>query len=143
MPYIPITPSSVFLDSVVAETTLGVAGEEIEAGEICYAGASDPEWNLALSFDTTKGALPGSRIGMALNHANPGQPILICTYAESITIASTLSITKGMSYWVDKVTPGKIHPENDLVTGQYRIFVGIALSTTSMKIEPVVTDVTD
>lgn len=142
MPYIPVTPSSVFASNSAIQA-MGFAGEEIDAGEIVYFNQSANRWNLALSFDTTKGASPGTVVGMALNNAHSGQPISVCTYDESLTLASTLTIVKGMSYWVDKGTAGKIHPENDLTTGQYRIFVGIALSTTSMKIEPVVTDVTD
>lgn len=129
---ISITAASV-LAGTNAEIVRGTAGATITAGQAVYLDtASTGEWLLADSDSATVIARGSAKFGIALNGASDGQPLAIQTGGD-ITIGA--SVTAGTAYYLSD-TPGGICPIADLVTGDYITLIGIATSTTVIKIDP-------
>jgi hypothetical protein len=110
----------------VVET--GTAGATITAGQVVYRDASDLKYKLA-DADSTTAAVRSPR-GIALNGASDGQPLSI-QREGSITIGATL--TAGTTYYLSD-TPGGIAPLADLTTGDYPTVIGVATSTSVLKL---------
>lgn len=116
-----------------AEIVRGTAGATITAGQAVYLDtASTGEWLLADSDSATVIARGSAKFGIALNGASDGQPLAIQTGGD-ITIGA--SVTAGTAYYLSDA-PGGICPIADLVTGDYITLIGIATSTTVIKIDP-------
>lgn len=112
-----------------AKKTSGVAGETITAGQVVYLDTSTSSWKKADNNSAT--AAVRSPGGVALNGASTGQPLQVQTDGD-ITIGATL--TAGVAYYLSD-TPGGICPVADLGTGEYPSVIGIARSTTVLRID--------
>ncbi|MAZ17888.1 MAG: hypothetical protein CL535_16355 [Ahrensia sp.] len=114
-----------------ATTRHGTAGETITAGQAVYLDqASTGEWLLADSDGASAAVRGGELVGIALNGASDGQPIKVQLDGD-ITIGATL--TAGTTYYLSDA-PGGICPIADLATGDYYVIVGIATSTSVLKL---------
>jgi hypothetical protein len=105
----------------------GYAAATITAGQVVYR-ATDGRWNLA--DDDSATALVRTPIGVALNGASANQPLDVQTSGD-VTIGATL--TAGLAYYLG-ATAGAIVPVGDVTTPQYPAVVGIARSTTVMRL---------
>lgn len=122
-----ITAASVIAGSG-AKKTLGTAGATITAGKVVYLDSSDSKYKLADNNSGT--AALRSPIGIALNGASDGQPLVVLEEGL-ITIGATM--TAGVAYYLSD-TPGGICPVADLATGEYSVILGIATTTTVLKV---------
>ena len=107
----------------------GTAGATITAGQAVYYDSATGNWKLADDNSATVAAR--SPKGFALNGAASGQPLAVHK-AGNITIGATL--TAGVAYYLSD-TPVGICPVADLATGEYPTIVGIATSTTVLKVQ--------
>jgi len=105
----------------------GYAGETITAGQAVYK-AVDGFWYKA--DDDSATALARAATGIALNGASQYQPIDVQT-SGSLTIGATM--TAGLAYYLG-ATAGAIVPVGDVTTPQYPQVIGIATSTTVLKL---------
>lgn len=112
-------------DAVINRAT---AGATITAGQVVYRESATGKFKLADNNSATAEArVP---YGIALNGAASGQPIAV-QRSGSITIGATL--TAGVQYYLS-ATAGGIAPVADLTTGMYPSTVGLATSTSVMKL---------
>lgn len=111
-----------------AAVSRGVAGATVTAGQTVYLDTADGKWKLADNNSATAAVrTPG---GIALNGASNGQPLAVLTEGP-ITIGAAL--TAGVAYYLSD-TPGGICPVADLGAGEYPTVIGIASSTTVLKV---------
>jgi hypothetical protein len=107
----------------------GTAGATITAGQMVALDPADGRYKLADNNSATAALrTPG---GIAMNGAANGQPLAVHT-GGPITIGATL--TAGVVYYLSD-TPGGICPVADLASGEYPTAVGIATSTSVLKVE--------
>ena len=123
-----ITAASV-VKGAVSQTETGIAGEAITQGEVVFKNASS-EYVLSDADDTSLDEVSG----IALNAAADGQPLEVLLPGSDITIGATL--TAGLPYFLS-ATAGAIAPEADLTTGDRKILLGIAKSTTVLFFRPI------
>lgn len=121
-----ITAASVIAGSG-ASKSLGTAGATVTAGKAVYLDASDSKYKLA---DSNGSAALRSPVGIALNGASDGQPLVVLTYGP-VTIGATM--TAGVAYYLSD-TPGGICPVADVGSGEYPTILGIATSTTVLNV---------
>lgn len=126
MAALTITATSVAAISCV--TTQGTAGATITAGQVLYLDAATGTYKLA---DADGAAALRVPVGIALNGAASGQPVLVAT-SGSITIGATL--TGGIAYYLSP-TAGGISPVADIITGCYPTILGIATSATVLQLQ--------
>lgn len=124
---ISITPASV-LPSTDATIERGTAGATITAGQVVYLESSSGQFKLA-DCDHATAAIRSPR-GIALHGASSGQPLQILR-SGLITIGGTM--TAGVAYYLSKVAGG-IAPVADIASGGYATVLGIATSTTVLKV---------
>jgi hypothetical protein len=110
-------------------TRQGTAGATLTAGQAVYLDSTDGKYKLADSDSVT--AAVRQPVGIALNGAASGQPVLV-QYDGPVTIGATL--TAGLAYYLSK-TAGGICPVADIASGGYATIIGIALSTTVLDIK--------
>lgn len=106
----------------------GTAGESIAQGKAVYKSSSTNKWMLADSNSATAEARVAT--GIALNAASLNQPIDVQT-GGLITLGATM--TAGVAYYLSD-TPGGICPVADVGSGEYAEIIGIATSTTVMRL---------
>ena len=121
-----ITAGSV-VSGANARVEQGFAGETITAGQAVYK-STDGKWYKADSNSGT--ALARVPTAIALTGSSANQPIVV-QKSGSITIGATL--TAGIAYYLS-ATAGGIGPVGDLTTGDYPAVIGIATSTTVLKL---------
>ena len=114
------------LQGAGALTENGIAGDTITAGQAVYK-AADGTWVRA---DADGAAVARDAKAIALNGASANQPIAVQRGGE-ITLGATM--TAGVTYYLSN-TPGGICPLADVGTGEYFDIIGIAKSTTVMKL---------
>lgn len=123
---ITITVASV-LPSANAVRSWGTAGAAITAGQALYRDTADSN---KLKLADANGVSPANDLeGVALHNASAGQPIEYQTGGD-ITIGGT--VVKGTVY-VLSATPGGIAPAADLAAGHTVNLIGVAGSTTEIK----------
>lgn len=122
-----ITAASVLADAA-ANTRQGVAGAALTAGQVVYLDSATGSYKLA---DSNGAAALRSPVGIALNGAAPGQPVLIAL-SGPVTIGATM--TAGVAYYLSD-TPGGICPVADVGSGEYSTILGIATSTTVLNLK--------
>jgi hypothetical protein len=110
-----------------AVTETGLAGEAITQGQVVYR-STDGKYYKA-DCDSATAAVRSPR-GVAQNAASANQPLTIQTKGQ-ITIGATM--TAGLAYYLSK-TAGGICPVADIASGGYAVVVGIAMSTTVLRI---------
>lgn len=90
------------------------AGETITQGMLLYKKSSDSEWYKAVADGTaspTDETAGSEGLGIALNAAANGQPILIQTDGE---LAPGATATEGVVYVASPAAAGGIAPQSDL-----------------------------
>lgn len=122
-----ITTTAV-LAAADAVTENGTAGATITAGQVLYKDSSDGLWKLADNNSAT--AAVRTPQGIALNGAASGQPVRVLK-SGNLTLNAVL--TAGVAYYLSD-TAGGICPVADLATGEYPSVIGIATSTTVLKV---------
>lgn len=110
-------------------TTQGSSGATITAGQAVYFDAATKNYKLADCNSAT--AAVRAAIGIALNGASAGQPLMVLTGGD-ITIGAAVS--PGVAYYLSG-TPGMICPVADLIGGDYPLILGIAKSATVLAID--------
>lgn len=122
-----ITAASV-VKGTNAQIQTGYAGETIAAGKAVYFDTVTQRWKLADSNSAT--ALVRHATGIALNGASDGQPVDV-QIGGDITIGATL--VANTSYFLSD-TPGGICPLADVGAGEYTELIGVAISTTVLRL---------
>jgi predicted lysophospholipase L1 biosynthesis ABC-type transport system permease subunit len=107
---------------------IGTAGAAIAAGEQVYLSSATNKWLLADSNSATAEARKGS--ATALCSAAADQPIVVGKGGK-VNFGAVLTV--GATYYLS-ATPGKICPAADLATGMYPQVVGMAETTSVMKL---------
>lgn len=105
-----------------------VAAATITAGQMVYDVSASTTAGLADSNSATAAAR--TPIGVALNGASAGQPLAVATSGD-ITIGATM--VAGVAYYLSD-TPGGICPVADVLAGEYPCVVGMAISTTVLRL---------
>lgn len=105
----------------------GFLGATVTAGQLVYKDSADGLWKLADANGAAALRTPG---GIALNGGVSGQPVRVHKSGD-ITLNSVLTVNT--AYFLSD-TPGGICPAADLGSGEYGTFVGIAKSTTVLKV---------
>lgn len=112
-----------------ALTVTGLAGETITAGQPVYRSSTTNKW---MRSDNNAATEEMRRVtGIALNGGALNQPITVQT-AGDITIGATM--INGAAYYLSDIAGG-ICPAADLTTGEYVCLIGIAKSTTVLKLD--------
>jgi hypothetical protein len=111
-----------------AQTTQGFALATITAGQVVYRDATTQNFGLADNNGSTATRTP---VGIALNGAAANQPLTVLTFG-SITIGGTM--TAGVAYYLSD-TPGGICPVADIGSGETATLIGIATSTSVLKVD--------
>lgn len=132
---ISITAANVVAGSDAVRES-GTAGETIAAGKAVYKSSSTGKYMLADSNSATAEARTAT--GIALASSSLDQPLTI-QRAGLITIGGTLDPEAPAYYLSD--TPGGICPVADVGNGEYYCQIGLAVSTTVMRINIVATGV--
>ncbi len=103
------------------------AGETITAGQAVYFAAAT---GLLMKADSNSATAEVRQpIGIALNGGAVNQPILVQTDGD-ITIGATM--TAGVAYYLSD-TAGGICPVADVGSGEYSCVLGVAISTTVLR----------
>ncbi len=114
----------------------GTAGAAITAGQVVYKDAADGKFKLADCDSATAAAK--NPYGIALNGASSGQPLDVQRSGD-ITIGGTL--TEGTAYYLSG-TAGGIAPLADIASGDDPILLGLATSTSVLRLRIIDPDVT-
>ena len=127
MAAISVTASSVApgTDCSIAS---GTAGASITAGQPLYVDTANS--NVLKVADCDLSALGATVAGISLHAASSGQPI---AYATAGYVTFNAVLTAGKAY-VLGATAGDICPIADLTTGWRTTILGIAYSTTSLRL---------
>ena len=112
-----------------ATTNLGTAGATITAGQVVYFDDTTKTYKLADTDSAT--AAVRSPVGIALNGASSGQPLMVLT-AGDITLGEVL--TAGVAYYLSG-NAGGICPVADVASGDYPVILGMAKSTSVLAIK--------
>ena len=106
------------------------AGEAVSIGQSAYIKSSDGK---AYKADANLSSAAAEAIGIAVSTAAvAGQPVKI---QVSGTLGFGAILTNGEIY-VAGATAGDIAPEGDLTTGWYVTLLGVATSTSNLKLIP-------
>lgn len=121
-PLIPAADISVTAANVLASasaiTKPGVAGVAITAGQVLYFDTASTTWKLARanSLSTVPG---GTRMGLALNNAAIGQPIIVLKSDPAFASGAGSPPAKGILLVVSAAAAGASAPFGDLTTGGF------------------------
>lgn len=113
----------------------GIAGETITAGKAVY---KVPGGKYMLADGDSATAAARVPLGIALNGASLNQPLAVQKSGD-VTIGATL--TAGTAYYLGD-DPGGICPLADVATGDDVVLMGLAKSTTVLKLDIQVSGVT-
>lgn len=127
-----ITAASV-IAGAGAQTKTGTAGATIAAGDVVYLDTTTTgKWQLADADAATAAARgQGANVGIALNGASDGQPIVV-SVSGAVTLGAVL--TAGAAYYLSG-TPGKICPLADVTGGDYYTLLGLAASASVLNLD--------
>jgi hypothetical protein len=112
--------------STNAQTQSGTAGETVTAGQPVYLSSTDSKLYKSDANDSQK----YSAVGIALHASLASQPLTYQTGGD-ITIGATTAV--GSIYMVSP-TAGGIMPSADNASGNYSCVLGIAISTTVIRL---------
>lgn len=119
-----ITASNV--DKVSGSQRTAEAGVAISAGDAVYVDTA----GLIQLCEKDQTVVEAAAVGIALNDCGVSQP---CTYQISGTIDVGAVLTTGEVYVVG-AAPGGIAPVADVITTNFATIVGIAVSSSNLKI---------
>ena len=117
-----------FVEGANAITEMGVAGETITAGLAVYFKTSDSKFWIA---STVTSAATAAVAGYALNGAAADQPLKIQKEGDVTCDNLTLAVA-GCVYVLSAA--GETAPHGDLAADDYVTILGVALSTTSLRL---------
>lgn len=106
----------------------GIAGATIAAGKPIYLDSATNTWKLADSNGASDEIRKAT--ALALTGSSAGQPIAYMTEGD-VTLGATM--TAGIVYYLSD-TAGGICPVADVGSGEYVCTVGVATSTTVMRL---------
>jgi hypothetical protein len=129
-----ITAASV-VKGATATVQEGTAGAAITAGMSLYKDSSDSDSLKGAQHDGTEAE--AEFVGIALNDAADGQPVKYVSKGPT-TLGSVL--TAGVTYVVG-AGAGGIAPDADVGSTDYKTVIGVALSATSLQVNPIVSGV--
>lgn len=109
----------------------GLAGAAIAAGDMVYLDVTDNRFKLADCDAAAPNLAARSPDGMALNGAATGQPLKVALPGGDINVGTVL--TAGTTYYLSP-NPGKICPVADVLTGDSPVVIGIARSTSVLRL---------
>lgn len=118
-----------------AKKRTGIAGATITAGQALYEDSSDS--NKLKLADANASATTAKCVGVALHGAASGQPITFVEEDDDFTPGATLSLSAAADdgVYVLSATAGGIAPVGDLASGMYPVIMGVAKSTSKMKLK--------
>lgn len=131
---ISVTASAV-LAGANASIERGLAGATITAGQCVYKDATSGKYLLS---DADGAAALRVVRGISLNGASDGQPLSIITEGD-LTMNAVL--TANIPFFLSGANPGGICPIADVGSGEYAVLLGIASSTTVLKVKITATGV--
>lgn len=108
----------------------GVAGASITAGQPLYRDTADS--GKLKPADTNASAVAATVVGIALHAAASGQPI---EYAVDGDVTFGAILTLAETYIAGAGTAGDINPIGDLASGWYANILGIAISTSVLRMK--------
>jgi hypothetical protein len=112
------------------ESTQGISGAVIAAGDIVWFDSSSTTWKLFDGNDTSNNTgTPRVALTSALV---AGQPITVAT-GQDITIGATAAASTGIVY-VASTTAGKMCPAADLATGNRVTIIGVGKATAKLQL---------
>ena len=127
MPDLAITATAVV--SAATNATNHIAGATITAGQMVYLAVATDRIMLA---DSNSGTVEArTPMGIALNGASTGQRV---TVQSSGNVTMNAVLTAGVVFYMSD-TPGGICPVADIGSGEFVCIVGIATSTTVMRLD--------
>ena len=132
---VSVTAGSV-LPGASAKIVQYTAGAAITTGQVVYYDSSTNTVKLA---DADLSLAAAAAIGIAVSTAAAANlPVLVNLEDDDFTVGGTLSlsITGQNNVYVASDTAGGIMPVGDLDVGDYVTFLGVAKSTTKMKLKP-------
>lgn len=129
---ISITSASV-ISAAAARRNRGTSGATIVPGDFVYLDAETTGKYLLADADAAAAAARGAtgKLAVALNGAADGQPLDV--HEEGLLTVGAV-LTAGVTYYLSD-TPGKICPLADVTGGDYYVVVGVAVSTTQLKVD--------
>lgn len=119
-----ITTTS-FLPGANAEKIIGTAGAAVTIGQLVYLDSGTGTYKLA---DANASAATAQVVGIAASAAAIGQPVIVVTADNDLTLGATLSMSAPV--YVVSATAGGVAPSADVAAGWYPSVVIIAKSTT-------------
>lgn len=127
---VTITAANV-VKSSGGKVKVGTAGATITAGQALYADSSD-SGKLKLAKATS--VAESDVVGIALHGASSGQPVTYLEQDDDFVAGGTLVV--GQAY-VLSATGGGVAPITDLVSTNYVTILGVAKSTTVLKLRTI------
>jgi hypothetical protein len=106
----------------------GIAGATITAGQQLYKDSSDGN---ALKPGIATSAAASAVVGIAAHGASDGQPI---RYYGRGDVTFNAVLTAGEVYVASASAAGGIAPVGDVTTGNFVTILGVATSTTNLKL---------
>lgn len=137
---VTITAANVLASSSAVLSKEYNAGATITRGQSVYLDTSTSTWKLTDSNAAATGNGINDTRGIAYGDVASGQPLTVILRDPGLTLGGTL--VKGTSYYAS-ATAGGVAPSADVTTGWYRVFLGIAISTTVLNYNPVASGATD
>jgi hypothetical protein len=129
MSNISITAANVVATSASTVKASGTSGEAVDIGQSVWLDPADGRIKKAQATNATHAP---NIVGVALDTvAAANQPI---TYATSGDVTFGGGLTQGQVYVVSATAAGAIAPYSDLAATNYVAFLGLALSTTVMRL---------
>ena len=119
------------VDLISGPTGEADAGATIAAGEIVYLEAATGTLKLADNDHAT--AEVRAAAGLALNGGGADQPIKYAKNGAIVDLGGAI-LTAGTDYYLSG-TPGKIAPRADVTTGDDPVRIGMALTTSQLKLD--------
>lgn len=106
------------------------AGGTITAGMPVYKDTADNNKYKACDANAAASAVCA---GVALNGSSDGQPLTVC---EEGDVTYNAVLTRAEIYCVSE-NAGGIAPKADVGTGEYMSVIGVAISTTVLRVKPI------
>lgn len=111
-----------------------VSGATITAGKPIYVS---PTTNIAVLADSNGAPPINACSGMSLNAASTGQ-ILDYVATDALLTLGAATLTAGSAVYLSDTPGGLTMDYTDIASGSTVIIVGVALSTSTMNLKPVV-----
>src|SRR6185295_6070424 len=122
----PSITASAVIEDANGDIVTGIAGGTIAQGQSVYLDAATSTYKLA---DANASAATAAAVGIALSGASAGQRVRI-QRSGTLTVNAVLAAA---GVYVVGATPGSIAPVADVTTGWYTTIMGVALTTTTLK----------